>query len=132
MFNAIKKNKNFILSTLILIGVFVCFNSAFAQLNMGTQLGNAGSGAFGESTPPSLPTLIGNVIGVILGILGMVLVILILYAGFLWMTSGGDDKQAQKGQTYIKNAVAGLAVVIAAYALTNFVIDSLAGAVEGR
>ncbi|QQR60455.1 hypothetical protein IPH19_03510 [Candidatus Uhrbacteria bacterium] len=73
-----------------------------------------------------LLSIIGNVINLVLGFLGVVLLVMLLYAGFLWMTSGGDTKGVQAAKTMITNAVAGVVIVAISYALTAFVLGQLA------
>ena len=72
-----------------------------------------------------LPTLVGSIINAVLGLLGIILLIYLLYGGFLWMTSGGDTEGVKKATTMIKNAVVGLIIVMAAVAIANFVINAL-------
>lgn len=82
------------------------------------------SGA-GEQNIASLPETIGKIISVVLGLLGTVLLVLIIYAGWLWMSAGGESKQVDKAKDYIKNAVIGLVLILLAYAITDFVIEKL-------
>lgn len=72
-----------------------------------------------------LVTIVGNVISLVLGFLGIILLVMLLYAGFLWMTSGGDSKGVEKAKNMISNAVAGVIIVAVSYAITSFVIGQL-------
>jgi len=72
--------------------------------------------------------LIKNLINFLLGFLGIILVVIILYAGFLWMTAGGDEKKITLAKDMIKNAVIGLAIVLSAWSISYFVINSLLAA----
>jgi len=73
-----------------------------------------------------LITIVGNTINLVLGFLGIILLVMLLYAGFLWMTSGGDTKGVQAAKTMITNAVAGVVIVAISYAITAFVLGQLA------
>jgi len=73
----------------------------------------------------ALPARIGELIKVVLSVLGVVLVLIIVYAGFLWMTAGGDEGQVKKALSWIKNAVIGLVIILSAYAITDYVIGKL-------
>jgi len=84
---------------------------------VGTQ---AGIGA-----QASLPQLVGRLINVALGFIGIVLLVLLLLAGFNWMTAGGDTEKVKKAQQQIKNAIIGLIVIVAAFAISSFVLTSL-------
>lgn len=91
------------------------------------QLDNSQIGTtFGDATGKSLAQMIGRGINVILGVLGLILVILIIYAGFIWTMARGEAKDVEKAKNMIKNAVVGLIIVFAAYAIAAFVLDNLA------
>lgn len=75
-----------------------------------------------------LSETIGSLINVFLTILGVILLILVIYAGFLWMTAGGDADQTKKAKDIMINAVIGLIILLAAYAISNFVIEALSSA----
>ncbi|MBI2484843.1 VWA domain-containing protein [Candidatus Uhrbacteria bacterium] len=59
---------------------------------------------------------------------GVVLIGMILYAGFLWMLSKGEEEKVRKARGMIINAVIGLAIILASFAIAQFVISSLVGA----
>lgn len=100
------------------------FDTANQQLtNVGTQSG--------VGSPQPLPVIVGRIINVVLGFLGILLLVYLLYAGFLWMTAAGDDKQVGKAKEMIKNAVIGLIVIVAAFSISNFVLSSLVNVTTG-
>lgn len=72
-----------------------------------------------------LNVIIGRIINVVLGFLGIVLLFYFLYGGFKWMTAGGSEEGVKEAQTMIRNAVIGLVIIMAAYALTDFVLRQL-------
>ena len=74
----------------------------------------------------SLPVLIGNIIQVVLSVLGIVFLILIIFAGFKWLTAQGDTKKTGDATKMLTQAVIGIIIIIGAFALADFVIDSLA------
>lgn len=76
-------------------------------------------------------TIIGNVIRVFLSILGVILLGLIIYAGYLWMTAGGDPEKVQKAKDVIIRAVIGLLIVMASFAITTFLMRTLSDAIFG-
>ncbi len=75
--------------------------------------------------------VIYNVLSFLLGFLGVLCVVLFIYAGFLWMTAGGEDKKTEDAKKYMLNAVIGLAIILAAWMLTAFVIKSLVDTILG-
>ena len=74
---------------------------------------------------------IARIIREAMAFIGIVMVVLMLYAGFLWMTAAGSDEQIGKAKKIIVAAIIGLAVVLSSYALTGFVINQLVIATAG-
>jgi hypothetical protein len=72
-----------------------------------------------------LKTGLGRLINVALGFLGIVAVIIILYGGFRWMTAGGNDEKVGEAKRLIIAGIIGLAIILASYAITTFVLQSL-------
>lgn len=72
-------------------------------------------------------TIVGRIIYVALGVLGTVMLVIVVYAGFLWMTAGGNEQRVEDAKRYIKNASIGLAIILCSYAITYFVIAKLMG-----
>lgn len=72
-----------------------------------------------------LEQMVGGIINVVLGFLGIVLLGYLLYAGFLWMTAGGEEEKTKKAKGMISNAIIGLVIIVAAFAISSFVLGSL-------
>ncbi len=85
------------------------------------------TGATGLGTS-NLKSTIGNIINVLLGFLGIIAVVIILYGGFVWMTAGGSEDKVKKAQQIIVAGAIGLAIILSAYAITNFVISEFINA----
>lgn len=104
--------------------------SVFAQaaaLRQGVTSAANTAGLSGACSGTScVTTIIGNVISIAVGFLGVLLLLYILYAGFLWTTSGGDTGQVDKAKSYIKNAIIGLVIVSLAFVISSFVLDQVA------
>jgi TRAP-type C4-dicarboxylate transport system permease small subunit len=71
--------------------------------------------------------IVGYIISVFLSLLGILFFILIVYGGYLWMTSYGNETKVTKAKELIINAAIGLVIIIAAYTISSFVITKLAG-----
>ncbi len=84
---------------------------------------------YGRATENRLPLFIGNLIKVVLGVVGMIFLILTVYAGVLYMTAAGDDTKVKKAKAMLGQTVIGLVIIIGAYVLTDYIITKLAGAV---
>jgi hypothetical protein len=71
--------------------------------------------------------LIGRVISAALGVVGSLALLMFVYGGLLWMTSGGNDEKVKQGREILIWATAGLALVFFSYVLVRFVIQGLTG-----
>jgi cytochrome bd-type quinol oxidase subunit 2 len=79
----------------------------------------------GPNRPQDPRIIAASIIKVALSLLGTVFFILMIYAGFLWMTARGEEAKVEKAQSTIRRAVIGLAIVMGAYAATIFITQSL-------
>jgi len=61
----------------------------------------------------------------ILSLLGVVFLVLIVYAGIKWMLAGGNEQQVEASQKILKRAIIGLIIVLAAYAISFFILNVL-------
>lgn len=69
--------------------------------------------------------IIANIIQAILSIIGSLALLMFVYGGFLWITSFGESKRIERGKNIVVWAVAGLALIAAAYVVVNAVILGL-------
>ncbi|MDP3043667.1 MAG: pilin [bacterium] len=67
----------------------------------------------------------GSVINVALGFLGIIAVVLILFAGFKWMTAAGSEDKVAEAKKLLAAGVIGLIIILAAWGLATYVIDIL-------
>ncbi|MFA5937393.1 MAG: Ig-like domain-containing protein [Candidatus Paceibacterota bacterium] len=65
--------------------------------------------------------IIVRIINIFLGLLGIIAVSLTIYAGFLIMTAGGDESRIEQGKAFLRNAVIGLAIILSAFAIVQFI-----------
>jgi len=73
----------------------------------------------------------GSVIAVLMGFLGIIAVVIILLGGFKWMTAGGDESKVEEAKKLMTAGVIGLAIVLASWGITIFVLDALLSATGG-
>jgi len=72
---------------------------------------------------------IGGIVRAFMGLLGVVAVILILFGGFKWMTSQGNEEKVAEAKKIIISGVIGLIIILSAYAIATFVISNIAASV---
>jgi hypothetical protein len=63
-----------------------------------------------------------GVLNFALSFLGLLAVAFLIYAGFLYVTAGGDDGQHEKAKKIVIFAAIGILVVLVSYALVNTLI----------
>jgi Zn-dependent protease with chaperone function len=80
---------------------------------------------FRSTNENSFFNLLANVINFLLLIAGIIAFFYVLYGGFMYLTSGGDQTGAQKGRTMIANALIGIVIIFLSYALVNFFVNRL-------
>ena len=97
-----------------------------AQVSQGLQTtgDSAGLGKFGKVP---ITQLIGRVIGSALSMMAITFFVIVLYGGIKWMTAHGKEDQVEAGRDTIIQATVGLIIVVAGYALTQFVFSSATG-----
>jgi hypothetical protein len=73
-----------------------------------------------------------EIISYLITFLGIIAVGIILYGGFIWMTAAGNDDRLAKAKKIIVAGVIGLIIILAAYAIVNFIVTMTDNALEGE
>lgn len=68
-----------------------------------------------------LSTRVGLIIGAVLSFIAVIFMILVIYAGILWMTARGNEQQVERAKTLLVQSIIGLIIVFSAYAITRFI-----------
>ncbi len=129
-----KKNKFLLIVSLIIIvgGLFLWLGCDIvaAQDDAGSLIINNLGTTKDNSGLPSVTNPVDVVAKVIKGALGLVAIIffiMIIIAGFRWMTAGGNEEAITSSKKNISNAIIGLVVILFSYAITYFVFNILIG-----
>ena len=96
---------------------------ALGQASLGIEVG--GSTGLGSR---DLKETITAVLNVLLGFLGIIAVIVILLGGFKWMTAGGNEDKTGEAKKLIGAGIVGLVIILAAYAIATYVINTISSA----
>ena len=114
MFKSINLNK------LVSVGLFSVFLFAFSFSFVGAQaIPPIESNTTVDST--TIQSTAVTLINYVISIIAIIAVGMIVYAGFLYITSGGDEKKLGTAKNLILYAVIGLVVVIVSYSIVGFV-----------
>jgi len=73
----------------------------------------------------SLATTVGNIISASLGILGVLFLAFTVFAGYQYLTAGGDEEQIKTAIKYLRNAIFGLIIVLSSFGITKWVVGSI-------
>ncbi len=125
-----KLKKFIVLAFALALAFFISNSPALAAgtndygLGETVGVGQVGS-ALNTSDNTTISQRIGALIGVALGFIGLLFFILIIYAGFLWMTAGGNEQKVDKAITLVTEAAVGLIIVAGAYLITRFVGETI-------
>ena len=87
----------------------------------------------GYNTNPeesSLTVIIAKMIRNVFALLGILMVVYTVWAGFKWMTAAGDSGQVDEAKNMLKNAVIGMAIMLMAFSIAQFVVGSLSKSVS--
>lgn len=123
------KIKTLILSVLL---AFACLMpmAVSAQQTLQQIEGNLKAAAeqgAGYGKPQDPRTTAAVLIRVSLQAIGTIFLILMVYAGYLWMTARGNEDNVEKAKKILTASVIGLVIVILSYGITLFVAFMVTG-----
>ncbi len=72
--------------------------------------------------------IIAKIIRAALALVGIVILGYMIYAGFLIMTSGGNEDKIDQGKKTMINATVGLAIILSSLAIVQFILNKLSDA----
>lgn len=79
----------------------------------------------GNATPGDVAA---GVINWVLGILALIAISLVIYAGFLWLTARGNEEQVTKAKDILEGAIIGVLIILASYGATQYIFENLVNA----
>ncbi len=104
--------------------VVLFFASAWSALALDTGLEY---GAYTGLTTQDIRVTIMKIVRVILGFVGIIALIIIIYGGYVWMTSAGNPEKIDQAKKILQNAAIGLAIIFFSFAIVSFIIRMLEG-----
>ena len=82
-------------------------------------------GTYSGLSPRDPRLIVARVINVSLSVLGILSVAIIVFAGFKWMTAGGNEEQAKSARNILVAAVIGLIIILSAFSLSQFILSKI-------
>ncbi len=122
-----------ILSSLLIIPIMALGVSAALQINnvnvvraTDMTLSDGVSSSQGDDVPQDLAgDVFKNVVNILLFIIGAVSVIMLIYGGIRYTTSGGNANSVTAAKNTIMYSIIGLVIAILAFAVVNFVVKQM-------
>ena len=73
-----------------------------------------------------LTQTISNLVGILLGLVGVMGVGYFIYGAYLYLTASGAPNQMERGKTAMMTALAGVVLALVAYGVVELVIGAVA------
>lgn len=114
----------------LILGIFFVLPVFAAQGDVNPPAPASQSGGAGQLYNPlgsgtTVQSMIGRAINGVMGVVGSLALLMFVYGGLLWMTSGGSQEKVKKGRDILLWSAVGMVVIFGAYALTKFIITAL-------
>ncbi|MCG2701081.1 pilin [Candidatus Parcubacteria bacterium] len=139
---ALSNPRNFLIPVILFIFIFSSMQFILPQninsVHAASSLWDAvktggvetiGTDAYGSATSKDPRDIVIDVIKVFLTLLGIIFLVLIMLAGYKWMTSQGNQEKVDEAKKEITRAIIGLIIIMAAYAITSFIFTDIRRAI---
>lgn len=126
-----KKHLNLIFSLFFLTALLVLPYFVFADAS-GTDANPmveklelvGGYGGYAVNGDTSLFTIVGLLVNAALGLLGAIFIILMIIAGYRYMTAEGNEQKTEKAIATIKHSLIGLIITLSSWAIWAFIFTA--------
>ena len=125
--NGVKKKLSFAIKFVSFSLLFASPLIALASDEVSRGLSNVG-GLFGGgffSSSDTIGDLIYKIIELLLFVAGILAVLFIIIGGYQYITSAGNEEQAEKGRKTLVNAIIGVALIILSYVIINVLVNTI-------
>ncbi len=112
-------------------------NRLFWKITTPAVLALHGLSALAQTIPDVAPSTITDKTGLenkitsilnsVIGLLGIVVVVLIVYAGFLYVTAGTNEDNTKKAKSIFTYAMIGLVIAVLSYTIVNVAVSFIGG-----
>ena len=99
-------------------------NLSDSLANIAGQTNDTQGGRIGKA---DLPTIVGGILYGVLGFLGVLCLVIIIYAGIKWTMAGGNQETVASARKTIQYAIIGVIVILGAYAISIYVVEQVIG-----
>ncbi len=117
----------FLMMSVVIFFVFFCSAPVFAQTNVasGDVLGTEQFAQTTALSGGSFIVIVARIINVFFGLLGVCAVVIVLYGGYVYMTSGGAPDKVENAKKILLNGLIGLVIILSSWAIARFILQKL-------
>ena len=119
--------KKFLAPALALFAVSLLFGIEPAAAQMIQDSDNIDNVASVTTFGGSFREALRTIVNFALFFLGIVATIMVIFGGFLYVTSAGDEGKAEKGKNIIMYAAIGILIILVSFALVNTLLQAGTG-----
>ncbi len=121
MFDLNKKNiQVFLISLALFLSFIFLAHVGLAQVDTGINYAEATG--LGKQ---DIRITVVKIIRIFLGFLGIIAVFVVMYAGWLWMSSEGNPEQISRAKRVLSNGIVGVIIILSSFAITSFILNKL-------
>lgn len=118
---------SFSLPALLPVTAFACVDSIQNNINTGINAATGSTTACSSSSPgisQGIGAIAVEAVNILSVVVGVVAVIMIIYGGFRYITSGGESGSVSSAKNTLIYAVVGLVIVALAQVIVHWVLSS--------
>ncbi len=123
-----------IITIMVIAAAFLLAVPVSAQSNANNMLWGGYEGNVQQTTglgETDIRIVIARIIRYLLGFLGIITVLFVMYAGWLWMTSGGNEEKIARAKKTLINAAIGLIIIVTSFGIVTLILNRLLSASTG-
>jgi hypothetical protein len=121
-----KKKIGIFLTLLMLVMPLVSFAGLLNSSDCRSEWGiNCSSGA------TDINGLVAMIIDIVLSVAGLIAVLFVIYGGYQYIFSAGNDETAEKGKKTLTNAIIGIVIIIFSFVIIRAISNIFSGSYGG-
>lgn len=118
-----KTIRQFLIATgLMAIALFVASSTAFAQSATATECPPFLNAL--NACQPGIKGVVLLIVNFFLGFLGLLALVMVIYGGFLYVSSAGNEENVGKAKKILIYAAIGIVVILVAYPVVNTLLGA--------
>ena len=111
-----------LIAALALPRMILAANPALIKLD---DVASGNKGPYMQASLTTLTEITGLIVGIFLSLIGIIFLLLMIFAGYNWMTAQGEEEKVSKAKDTIARSIIGLIIVLGSYAVWKFIFSRL-------